>query len=220
MKKLLLILLCLPLLFSSCSDKEKEAELEAKIIELSTQLDECENGSGKLLAAIEIADKKNNNTEVKRLFDEIEYRHPESREYTLARKIYKKIIAEEKAKKDNIEKSEYELLMKESSELVGKWSEYELMKESSELVGKWIMEWTFGNQDRNFLIEFYNKDGEYFEVWLEDNPTIKKLVKEKNKYLREKKGHYYIIKESGDLTAYDQQGYIGEEYGFRYITIN
>ena len=114
----------------------------------------------------------------------------------------KEIENKEEKNNDNIEKSEYEL-----------------MKESSELVGKWIMEFTVGKQEK-VLIEFYNKDGEYFEVWSGVNPTIRKLVKEKNKYLRQKKGEYYIIKESGDLTVYDEEGYVGEEYGFRYITIN
>tara|TARA_B100000795_G_scaffold256048_1_gene228194 strand:- start:428 stop:1258 length:831 start_codon:yes stop_codon:yes gene_type:complete len=114
MKKLLYLLLLTPIIYlTSCSDKEKEAELEAEIIELSIQLDECENGSDKLLAAIEIADKKKNNTEVKLLFEEIENRHPESKEYTLARKIYDKIIAEEKAKKDKLLR---EIKLKEKEE--------------------------------------------------------------------------------------------------------
>ena len=114
MKKLLYLLLLTPIIYlTSCSDKEKEAELEAEIIELSTQLDECENGSDKLLAAIEIADKKKDNMEVKILFEEIEDRHPESKEYTLARKIYDKIIAEEKAKKDKLLR---EIKLKEKEE--------------------------------------------------------------------------------------------------------
>ena len=114
MKKLIYLLLLTPIIYlTSCSDKEKEAELEAEIIELSSQLDECENGSDKLLAAIEIADKKKNITEVKILFEEIEDRHPESKEYTLARKIYDKIIAEEKAKKDKLLR---EIKLKEKEE--------------------------------------------------------------------------------------------------------
>ena len=114
MKKILYVLLLAPIVYlTSCSDKEKEAELEAEIIELSSQLDECENGSDKLLAAIEIADKKKNITEVKILFEEIEDRHPESKEYTLARKIYDKIIAEEKAKKDKLLR---EIKLKEKEE--------------------------------------------------------------------------------------------------------
>jgi len=114
MKKLFFLLLLTPIIYlTSCSDKEKEAELEAEIIELSSQLDECENGSDKLLAAIEIADKKKDNMEVKILFEEIEDRHPESKEYTLARKIYDKIIAEEKAKKDKLLR---EIKLKEKEE--------------------------------------------------------------------------------------------------------
>lgn len=97
-------LLLLSIIVISCSDKEKEAELEAKILELTTQLDDCENGSDKLLAAIEIAYKNNNNTKAKSLFKDLEDRHPESKEYNLGSKIYNKIVAEEKAIKDKLRK--------------------------------------------------------------------------------------------------------------------
>ena len=161
MKKLLLILLCLPLAFTSCSDKEKEAELEAKIIELSTQLDECENGSGKLLAAIEIADKKNNNMEVKLLFEEIENRHPESKEYTFARKIYDKILSEEKRKKDKLlrekelkekeEKRKIELEKKEKLKSLNK-----LKKNFDDVSGiTWYKQPYFTHYNNRFLTSIY-----------------------------------------------------------------
>ena len=58
-----------------------------------------------------------------------------------------------------------------------KKTEYDLLKESSTLIGKWKMEFTVGNLGY-VMIEFYKRDGEYFEVWIENNnATIRKLVK-------------------------------------------
>jgi hypothetical protein len=78
------------------------------------------------------------------------------------------------------------------------------------------MEFTVGNLGY-VMIEFYKRDSEYFEVWIENNATIKKLVKEGDKYLCEKEGEYYMITKNGDLKSYDVDGYIGEEFGFKYV---
>ena len=85
------------------------------------------------------------------------------------------------------------------------------------------MEFTVGNLGY-VMIEFYKRDGEYFEVWIENNnATIRKLVKDGDKYLCDKetvsnsRDEYYIITKNGDLKAYDEDGYIGEEFGFKYV---
>lgn len=84
------------------------------------------------------------------------------------------------------------------------------------------MQFTVGNL-RGVMIEFYKKDGEYFEVLIENNATIKKLVKDGDKYLCDKetvnhsRDEYYIITKNGDLKSYDEDGYIGEEFGFKYV---
>jgi len=51
----------MPLIFSNCSNEEKELELQNKINSLTQELDECENGSEKILAKIKIANNNNNN---------------------------------------------------------------------------------------------------------------------------------------------------------------
>ena len=116
MKKLLLLLLCVPLMFSNCSNEEKELELQnevnslkSQVYELNDELDECENGSEKILAKIKIS---NNDEEVKSLYLEIKKRHPESVEYIEAKNIYDKIIKKEENEKARLLKKE-ERLQKE-----------------------------------------------------------------------------------------------------------
>ena len=134
MKKLLLILLCLPLLFSSCSDKEKEAELEAKIIELSSQLDECENGAEKIMARIELANDFSDIKTIKSLFSELKQRHPESKEFIKAKVIYDKILLEEKTIKEKLQR-EIELKEKEEKKKI-ELAEKERLKSLNKLKKK------------------------------------------------------------------------------------
>ena len=115
----------------------------------------------------------------------------------------------EKDNTENTEKQEENVQKEEKTE-------YGLLKDSSTLIGKWKMEFTVGNLGY-VIIEFYNRDDEYFEVWIENNATIKKLVKDGDKYLCEKEGEYYMITKNGDLKAYDVDGYIGEDFGFKYV---
>ena len=169
-----LSLLLLSVIIISCSDKEKEAELEARITELSTQLDECKNGSDKLLAAIEIAYKKKNNMEVKILFEDLEDRHPESKEYSIASKIYNKIIAEEKAIKDKLlrekelkekeEKRKIELAKKERLKSLNK-----LKKNFDDVSGiTWYKQPYFTHYNNTFLTSIYmGKEGS--SKWLRLN---------------------------------------------------
>ena len=116
MKKLLLLLLCVPLIFSNCSNEEKELELQnevkslkSQVYELNDELDECENGSEKILAKIKIANNNNNNSDVKSLFLDLEKRHPESSEYTEAKNIYNEVIKKEENEKERLRKEEERL---------------------------------------------------------------------------------------------------------------
>ena len=43
------------------------------------------------------------------------------------------------------------------------------------------------------------------------------LIKNGDKYLCEREGEYYMITKNGELRPYDDEGYIGEENGFKYI---
>jgi len=102
---------------------------------------------------------------------------------------------------------------------VSEKSEYELLIEGSKLVGRWKMEFTIGNIKPR-TIEFYERDNKYFEIWITQNPYSvlkKKLVQQDGRYLCEKEGEYYIISKNGNLKSYDEEGYIGEEFGFRYV---
>ena len=104
----------MPLIFSNCSNEEKELELQNKINSLTQELDECENGSEKILAKIKIANNNNNNSDVKSLFLDLEKRHPESAEYIESKNIYDEVIKKEEIEKEKLlkekEKEEREKL--------------------------------------------------------------------------------------------------------------
>tara|TARA_Y100000589_G_C26945055_1_gene544035 strand:+ start:278 stop:691 length:414 start_codon:yes stop_codon:yes gene_type:complete len=101
-------------------------------------------------------------------------------------------------------------------------SEYIQLKNNSKLIGKWKFIYTVkGLEDKGTLIEFYKNNDNYFEVWIEKKSiSVKKLTKSGDKYISEfkRKGHYYKIN-NGELSIYDEKGYIGEEYGFKYIKL-
>ena len=99
-----------------------------------------------------------------------------------------------------------------------KKTEYDLLKENSTLIGAWKMEFT-AELDLGYdvIIEFYSRDNEYFEVMIENNAFIQKLVKDGDKYLCEREGEYYMITKNGELKAYDEEGYISEDNGFKYV---
>ena len=58
MKKVSFIFI-MTLVFSACSDKEKETELQTRIKELEVQLDDCENGAERVIAKVEKAYHEN-----------------------------------------------------------------------------------------------------------------------------------------------------------------
>ena len=101
-------------------------------------------------------------------------------------------------------------------------SEYFQLKDNSKLIGKWKFIYTVkGLEDKGTLIEFYKQNDDYFEVWIEKKSiSVKKLIKSGDKYISEfhRKGHFYKIN-NGQLNIYDEEGYIGEEYGFKYIKL-
>lgn len=123
----------------------------------------------------------------------------------------------ENSESDKNNVTDYPVLEKfDLEDTVAEKSGYELLLEGSTLVGRWKMEFTIGNI-KPLTIEFYERDNEYFEVIIENTPNIKKLVKQGEKYLCEKEGEYYIISKNGNLKSYDEEGFIGEEFGFRYV---
>lgn len=106
MNKSILSLAVIAVLNISCSNMDKEIELYGRILELETQLDECMNGSDKLLARLNVAfDEKNYNLS-KSIFEEIKNRHPESAEYEKAVQIANKIEAIEKQERIERERAE------------------------------------------------------------------------------------------------------------------
>ena len=82
----------LTLLLNACSNKAREEQLQKRINELETMLDECQNGAEKLLSTIELSYENKDFETVKNKFKEIENRHPESSEYSKAKEIYDQVI--------------------------------------------------------------------------------------------------------------------------------
>ena len=109
MKHLVLIIATIFLL-TSCSDKEKEAQLQNQITELENQLDECQNGADKIHARMKLSFKEDDFIAFKNYYREMEKRHPDSKLFTEVKSIYDKIIKDEK------EKAEKERLLAEKKE--------------------------------------------------------------------------------------------------------
>lgn len=109
MKHFLLILTTIIILIS-CSDKEKEAQLQNRITELENQLDDCQNGADKIHAKMKLSFEKNDFNACKNYYQEMKERHPDSELFGEVRSIYDKIIKDEK------EKAEKERLLAEKKE--------------------------------------------------------------------------------------------------------
>jgi hypothetical protein len=87
-----LLLLTIIFALGACSDKEKETELQNRISELETQLDECKNGADKLLAKIKISFENQEFNSVKTIYAEFENRHPETEEFKEAKSLYDHVV--------------------------------------------------------------------------------------------------------------------------------
>lgn len=111
MKKTLLLFTAI-IVLGGCSDKKQVLELEKKITELETRLDDCENGAEKKLAKIKIAYDEGKFENVKTLYSELRNRHPESKEFIEATSIYELVLEFE----ENKRKEEERLAAKEKAE--------------------------------------------------------------------------------------------------------
>jgi len=103
MKKLLLLLLLVPMVFASlvgCVSKQQETKLLEKISELETQLDECQNGADKLHAKMKLNFSKKEYQLCKEVYLEMEKRHPDSEFFNEVKSLYDIILKEEKAKEE------------------------------------------------------------------------------------------------------------------------
>lgn len=89
---------------TGCSNREREAQLEKRISELESSLDECLHGADKILASIKIEFEKENFHLVKSKYSEIEKRHPQSPEFAEAKQIYEKVISIEEERKKEAER--------------------------------------------------------------------------------------------------------------------
>lgn len=86
------LLLIIIFAISACSDKKKELELQNRISELETQIDDCKNGADKILAKIKIAFEEESFENVKTLYADFQNRHPESIEFQEARSIHEQVL--------------------------------------------------------------------------------------------------------------------------------
>lgn len=92
MKKIYLILFLTSLIgFYSCNN----SELENKIKELETQLDECQNGAEKLFSRMKIAYDETDFQKAKVIFEDLKGRHPDSEFFSQGQEIYSLIVNEE-----------------------------------------------------------------------------------------------------------------------------
>lgn len=95
------LLLTIIFALAACSDKKKEAELQNRISELETQIDECKNGADKLLAKIKIAFEEEDFANVKTIYSDFQSRHPEATEFKEAKSIHDQVVEiEDKRKKE------------------------------------------------------------------------------------------------------------------------
>lgn len=159
MKHLILILTAI-LLFASCSNKEKEADLQVMITELENQLDECQNGASKIHAKAKLAFDENDFRACKEYYTEIKDKYPDSELLAEVKTIYDKIIQEEKEASKR-----YSLLLEKRKQ--GQLKALKKLKKSHDDVSgtTWYKQPYFTHYNNSNLTSIYiGKNGDY--SWL------------------------------------------------------
>ena len=207
MKKLLL-LLCLPMIFSNCSNENEELKslnlkLYNEVEKLSLDLDECINGSDKILGKIRIAKEDNNYDEVKSLFNDIRRKHRESLEFIDAKKIFDEVVS--------IENKELERIKKEKELEEKRLRKAESLKYPN-MLGRWELKESNYLKILNSTVRIYRKGGNYYRSMLlekDGSESILKLKKRSDKrYDVIGKSDYLIINSNSDLEFWDKEGYL------------
>jgi hypothetical protein len=154
-------LLTISLALVACSDKKREAELENRISDLETQLDDCKNGADKLLAKLKLAFDEEDFSQVKAIYSDLENRHPESEEFTTAKAINDEVLEIEEARRKEAEI----LAEKERQEKLK--SLKRLKQELDDVSGiTWYYNPYFTHYDNRNLTSIYMGEKEGSKPWL------------------------------------------------------
>lgn len=100
---------------------------------------------------------------------------------------------------------------------------YDSLKNNYEFIGRWKMVWTITSlkDQKPVEYEFYNSDDKnyWYKVSKKNPITIQKFIRNGDKYTRKPQNDvdYYLINKDGELKAYDNDGFIGPEFGFKYV---
>tara|TARA_R110001632_G_scaffold80212_1_gene179520 strand:- start:125 stop:754 length:630 start_codon:yes stop_codon:yes gene_type:complete len=203
MKKLLLILLCFPLLFNSCGipqedyDKLKQensnlttenSNLTTENEKLAGELDECLNGESRLISKVYMYYKNKSYKQTKIWITKLAWDYPNS-----------------------IKNEEFMLLLKSIDEKI----KLEKRKEDEKypnLVGIWIVNETNYLSTLNSIVRIYKKSGVYYKSMVFDkdgSESVLKLNKDSDiRYEVIGKSDYCLINPDGHLIFSDKQGYI------------
>jgi len=105
--KNMIILLVVLLNLMGCVSKQRETDLIEKIAKLESLLDDCQYGAEKIYAKMKLSYDQKDFQTCKKLYKEMEQRHPDSELFPEVKTIYDKIVKAEK------EKTEKERLLAE-----------------------------------------------------------------------------------------------------------
>ena len=112
---------------------------------------------------------------------------------------------------------------KELSESPKNEISYDSLKNNYEFIGRWKMVWTITSlkDQKPVEYEFYNSaDKNYWYEVSKNSPiTIHKFIRNGDKYTRKPQSDvdYYLITKDGELKSFDNDGFIGPEFGFKYV---
>ncbi|MGC9330978.1 MAG: hypothetical protein ACP5DZ_03770 [Bacteroidales bacterium] len=160
MKRTILLMVIIFAL-TACSDKEKEAELQKRITELETQLDECKNGADKLLAKIKLSFEEEDFDKVKNIYSELKKRHPETEAFKEATKIYENSLEIEEKKRKETERIAEEERQKKLQAL------NKLKKKPDDVSGiTWYYNPYFTHYNNRNLTSIYMGNKESRQPWL------------------------------------------------------